>query len=248
MTTNLRYDYVGDQRLSEGADWIGTFRGLRTHFHEEIQVSVSIFGLRRYMLGNSLVGLEPGDVLIVPAQVVHSALPTSYRDTRSTEFFLIASKLPDAARSLIVGSNYLVLSAPWALQLARDDLPGAIASAVSALGGDSQAILRREAARPAESLDLRLVDESQSVASRAMELGLSREGYIRRFVRRFGMPPHAHRLAGRLNEGRELLRRGLSIADVAHATGFSDQSHFGRHFLQSFGATPGQFKSAHVTR
>jgi AraC-like DNA-binding protein len=52
----------------------------------------------------------------------------------------------------------------------------------------------------------------------------------------------------RLNHGCSLLRQGYPIADVAAATGFSDQSHFGRSFLTCFGATPGQFRAAHRQR
>jgi len=37
---------------------------------------------------------------------------------------------------------------------------------------------------------------------------------------------------------RRLLADGLSGADVAHRTGFADQSHFIRHFKQMTGTTP----------
>nr|WP_247385558.1 MULTISPECIES: helix-turn-helix domain-containing protein [unclassified Bradyrhizobium] len=43
----------------------------------------------------------------------------------------------------------------------------------------------------------------------------------------------------RLNDARELLRRGESIAGVAAETGFADQSHLGRFFRRAFGITPG---------
>jgi AraC-like DNA-binding protein len=62
------------------------------------------------------------------------------------------------------------------------------------------------------------------------------------------MTPHAYKVNRRLNRGRDLLRQGEAIADIAQATGFSDQSHFGRAFLNFFGATPGRFRAAHRIR
>lgn len=43
----------------------------------------------------------------------------------------------------------------------------------------------------------------------------------------------------RLEEGRRLLRRGMSIAEAAAASGYVDQSHFHRMFVRFFSVTPG---------
>jgi len=34
----------------------------------------------------------------------------------------------------------------------------------------------------------------------------------------------------------------MALADVATAVGFSDQSHFNRHFKRAFGAPPGRWQ------
>jgi AraC-like DNA-binding protein len=83
-----------------------------------------------------------------------------------------------------------------------------------------------------------------SVSSRDLETvsGLSRFTLTRQFKSVFATSPHRYLVMRRLGRGRQLLARGYSIADTAAMTGFSDQSHFHRHFLKAFGLTPGRWR------
>lgn len=65
--------------------------------------------------------------------------------------------------------------------------------------------------------------------------------FLRLFKERVGMTPHQFRLASQVSLGRRLLRDGASPAEAALAAGFSDQSHFHRHFKRLSGLTPGAF-------
>jgi AraC-like DNA-binding protein len=77
--------------------------------------------------------------------------------------------------------------------------------------------------------------------------GLSSYHLIRVFRSETGLPPHAYLEQVRINRARQLLRVGASIADVAFLTGFSDQSHFTRHFKKMTGVTPGQYQQTAIT-
>ena len=58
-----------------------------------------------------------------------------------------------------------------------------------------------------------------------------------------GTKPDAFVLERRLARARELLTStDLSLSEVAFAVGFADQSHFTRHFRQTVGVSPGQFR------
>ncbi|MPZ57818.1 MAG: helix-turn-helix domain-containing protein [Rhizobiales bacterium] len=229
MTEKLRYDYTGDQRLLEGADWFGAFHGLRPHFHDEIQVSFLEHGQRDYLID------------------VHRAMPSSDIMVRSTEFYLAPSELPETAVAWIERQAYVIADAPWLVDTPADDVPPAVLDTAATL--NPQCVVTKESSRAPtpdrQFLDLPLGVQIAEIASAR---NLTREAYIRAFTRRFGMTPHAYRVNLRLNEGRALLRQGYAIADVAAAAGFSDQSHFGRSFLACFGATPGQFRAAHSQR
>lgn len=65
--------------------------------------------------------------------------------------------------------------------------------------------------------------------------------FLRQFRLRYGMPPHAWLIQARLRKARQLLQNGGRPADVSLQCGFTDQSHFTRHFKRAMGVSPGKF-------
>ena len=82
------------------------------------------------------------------------------------------------------------------------------------------------------------------VADLAQAVGLSPFHATRLFTQATGLPPHAWRTQLRLQRALGPLREGASVADVAAATGFTDQSHFTRHFRRMFGVPPGRWQAS----
>lgn len=65
----------------------------------------------------------------------------------------------------------------------------------------------------------------------------------RLFRQSTGLTIHQYVISQRLARGKRLLESSeLSLAEVAHGVGFSDQSHFTRHFKLRYGCTPGQVR------
>jgi AraC-like DNA-binding protein len=245
---HLRYDYAGDRRLLEGADWFGRRPGgLQRHFHDEVQASVVLNGFRDYRIGTHSVRLRPGQMLVIAPLRSHHALPSLQTTVRSIEFYLAAAALSAAARQRLGSSDFTIIEEPeWSDAAPRDVVEG-IARGLTESG---QASTSRpvQSASPAQASLLEAALRYDSVNDAARQSGFTREGFIRAFFRHHGMTPHAYKMNRRLNRGRDLLRQGEGIADIAQATGFSDQSHFGRAFLNFFGATPGSFRAAHRIR
>lgn len=71
--------------------------------------------------------------------------------------------------------------------------------------------------------------------------GLSRSYLVRRFKAHYGLTPHAFLTDRRIRLGRDKLRQGRPIAEVAVECGFADQAHFQRTFKRLLAATPGQY-------
>lgn len=73
--------------------------------------------------------------------------------------------------------------------------------------------------------------------------GLSLFHFARQFKNTTGLSPHHYLVGKRIERAQELLANSdLSLAEIAFATGFADQSHLTRHFHQIVGTTPGQFR------
>jgi AraC-like DNA-binding protein len=84
--------------------------------------------------------------------------------------------------------------------------------------------------------------EALTLADVAGVAGLSPFHAARLFTRTTGLPPHAWRNQVRLQRALAPLRAGVSVTDVAAASGFTDQSHFTRHFRRMFGVPPGRWQ------
>jgi AraC family transcriptional regulator len=84
-----------------------------------------------------------------------------------------------------------------------------------------------------------------SLADLAEAVHLSPFHLTRVFKQSLGVSPHQYLIQVRVNSARGLLSAGSgqrSLAEVATAVGFADQSHFTRHFKRATGTTPGQFR------
>jgi AraC-like DNA-binding protein len=99
---------------------------------------------------------------------------------------------------------------------------------------------RRGIARTIEFIHARYT-ESLSLSDLGDAAGMSRFTVIRAFRRIVGLSPHAYVVQVRIENAKRLLASGASIARVATAVGFADQSHLNRHFKRLLGVTPATF-------
>lgn len=94
--------------------------------------------------------------------------------------------------------------------------------------------------RAREYLDAHYAD-NPSLAELSRLADLSPFHLARVFRAEVGLPPHAYLIGVRICRAKELLAGGWSVARVATATGFFDQSHFTHHFRSLVGVPPGRY-------
>lgn len=108
--------------------------------------------------------------------------------------------------------------------------------------GPKGGLSNRSARRVQEFLDVNFSSKI-TVAELAAVSGLSPGHFILAFTKTFGEPPHKYLLRLRLDFAEKLLvESDLSIAEVAHLSGFSDQSHLTVTMSKYRGRTPKQVK------
>ncbi|MEG3850522.1 AraC family transcriptional regulator [Microcoleus sp. herbarium19] len=87
------------------------------------------------------------------------------------------------------------------------------------------------------------LDAQLSLENIATELNLSHYYFCALFKQSMGISPWQYVIGQRVERAKELLKnRELSIAEVALACGFSNQSHLNKHFRSATGIAPGTYR------
>lgn len=90
------------------------------------------------------------------------------------------------------------------------------------------------------------LSELISMDDLAAELNMSKFHFLREFKKATEKTPYQYVIETRLDRATRLLGNpGLSLSDIAYQLGFSDQSHFTRHFKRQYGQSPGRFRRVH---
>lgn len=205
------------------------------------------------------VRLQPGDVVVIAAGQVHRCDPDGgdwrYRmvhvgrewadelasDTAAARLLsgVVVVRDPRARQRCLEWSD-LVFSAHEAadLELSFRALLAALAAAEPVHAADHRA--DQELLSQVAPVLQRLRDDEANpgLDELAALVGLSRFQLVRAVKRATGLSPLAWRQNARIVQARGLLRGGTAIAETAHATGFTDQSHFHRVFRAHVAATP----------
>jgi AraC-like DNA-binding protein len=71
---------------------------------------------------------------------------------------------------------------------------------------------------------------------------------VRAFRSAVGLPPYEYLTYLRVSRARELLRRGVLVAEAARAVGFYDESQLHRHFRRILGVPPGLYARSFSTK
>lgn len=187
-------------------------------------------------VAKQVFGLEPGDYELLATQRDQDPVISNIAGVLSREVVRA-----DAGGKLYAESLANIL----AVHLLRNYSRRAGATAGEEHSGGVHRLPKSRAAAEAirfihehYARDVRLDDVAAAVHLSPFHLA-------RVFKQATGLSPHQYLVQVRVNAARALLSAGSgqrSLAEVASAVGFSDQSHLTRLFKRHFGVTPSQFR------
>jgi AraC-like DNA-binding protein len=257
--------------LAPGADMLTAEyhdHSFTPHWHDAYTVPVIEAGAECYDYRGSHYVAEAGSVPVINPGELHTGaravdagwryrvfyLPVEFVQAVASEVSGRAEPLPwfpadiirdgDLARRLALAHRALEAGTdPLAAETALLD---ALSSLLARHAGQRPSVVRlgSDAVR-VEAMKARLTDDLTApvtLAELAASVGLSTFHAARLFTRETGLAPHAWRNQMRLARSLGALRAGVSVTEVAAGSGFTDQSHFTRHFKRAFGVPPGRWR------
>jgi len=252
----------------------GTFKrhAYRPHTHPGYVIAVVTGGVETVNCRGTLHYSGPGDILFVNPEEVHDGQRGADEGWQYRVFYPRIAQM----QALAEGGGVRRSAPYFADTVVRDpELAGRLAqfhvateSGCSTLGLQQAwtellgALVARHArwaewlpAARSEQRRIRLArerieahyDRPPSLDRLAGEAQLSPFHFLRLFKAETGLSPHAYLIQTRLKKAKALLEHGTSSAGAAADTGFSDQSHFIRHFKAAYGVTPGRYRAARAS-
>jgi AraC-like DNA-binding protein len=91
-------------------------------------------------------------------------------------------------------------------------------------------------------------DENIDLDKISNEAYFSKFHFIRLFKKIYGKTPHQYLVKVRLEKAKQLLSKGVAIAEVCASIGFESVSTFSGKFKIAFGETPGSYLSNQAKR
>jgi len=263
---------MSDNRFSQlrskfqGIDCVeaNSTRRFARHTHEQFGIGVIVRGAQVSASGRGPVEAGAGDVITVNPGEVHDGAPIGDHGRHWRMAYLDPDVIAALVRDIKDESRDCELRHPV---FRSPELARVFAALWTVLQADAQPLnteallIGLTAALLADKpLDIslkapasihrarELIDDDPArpleLADLAQAACISKFQLLRGFSTLTGLTPHAYLMQKRTDLARRLIKTGVSLADAAFASGFSDQSHMTRMFAAKYGVTPGAYAAA----
>ncbi|MER9870433.1 AraC family transcriptional regulator [Mesorhizobium sp. M0136] len=232
------------------------------HRHDTYAIGVTLYGVQRFSYRGQMHQSLPGQIIILHPDELHDGGAGTEDGLRYRMLYLEPSLMLDClgggslpfVRNAVVTDRDLratLLSALGPLDQQLDDLfvvdfMTQLMQSLARHAGQPAKPVAKTAWRAA-NLARGYLEENVARIVRSDELeaitGLDRYALSRHFRATFSTSPHRFLLMRRLQRARRMIEADEPLAQIAIAAGFSDQSHFNRHFKKAFGVTPGRWSA-----
>ena len=234
-----------------------SLQAYKRHSHPQLSLGAIVEGGTRCVCNGQEYLLAPGDIIVIAPDAPHSCNPIAGRPRSYHMLWLdkawCLSQLPELAQGGSLSCPQPVVRDPRLFGQFIQLVEGLYRGEDNAAAQPLSALLRALPLQPAPPVALR--STSQIISERiltnlaeppgldalAAEFSLRKETLIRTFKQDTGLTPGSFLNMARIEYARARLRAGDALADIGYQTGFADQSHFHKTFVNYTAATPRQY-------
>lgn len=230
------------------------------HRHDTYAIAITVAGVQSFSYRGSRRHSLPGQIVVLHPDELHDGHAGDGRHFRYRSASVAPSALQEAlgGRALPflaggVSDDARLFAAATALigdlkqtlgGLEYDQAMLDLADALSELG--SEQTYHRRVDLQAVALARAFIDAHPDSNVRLDDLervsGQDRWQLSRGFRALLGVSPYRYLIFRRLDTARAMMNGRTLLAEIAAASGFSDQSHLTRHFRSAYGLTPAQWQ------
>lgn len=237
------------------------------HFHEHYVMGVMEKGQREMICGNSIYKVVPGDFILLHSGENHQCKPSSEQLLRYKALNISEEVMKKVMKEL-TGKEFLPIFRKNVLQ--DEEIQFHFLRLHQMMMEQSREFEKEEIffllmdmllKRYAKSVEYyryikengesiehicNFIEENYTKNLMLEDIcqyaGVSKSTLLRTFTKEKGITPYRYLETVRVNQAKKMLEQGITPADAAFQTGFSDQSHFTKYFQRFTGIAPGAYR------
>lgn len=234
------------------------------HYHPDtIEIFAVYHGHLDWIVAGESYNLRPGDIMIVPPNVIHGAADANLQVSEIIALHIAPEELPEGIREAAANLGVIRTRESAISDLVRrvfeehrrkNPLLQEVALALSVLlvstlvdlGFDQEAIENSRLVRRAQKALMEKYGLRRTVQEVAEGLGVSPVWLTQCFIRETGASPGEWARSKRIAEAKRLLAESdLSTSDIAFELGYSSGQVLATAFRRECGFTPSEFRAIH---
>jgi AraC-like DNA-binding protein/quercetin dioxygenase-like cupin family protein len=234
------------------------------HYHPDtIEVCAVYRGHLNWTVEGEIHTLHPGDVIVIPPNVVHGAVHSNLQASEMIGLHVAPEQLPAGVQTGAESLGVLRTRNTLVLDLVRrvfdeqrkrtprtPDVVAALGTLLMStlldISTDEEIVESSRIIRKAQRALMDKFGPRPTVSDVAAKLGISTVWLNQLFIRETGASPGDWARARRLAESKRLLEANqLSTTEIAFELGYSSGQAFATTFRKECGMTPSEYRSLH---
>ncbi|MCI3205195.1 MULTISPECIES: AraC family transcriptional regulator [Pandoraea] len=261
-TASKRPDWVIRAQPTEGVERIEAWfhgKAYAMHRHDTYAIGRTIAGVQSFSYRRSRRDSMPGNTIVLHPDEAHDGQAGTdegfryrmiYVDPALFQNVLGGSGLPfleggvTTDPRIAAATEVLLQHVDHTVEpLEQNDALAELAHALAAVAGAPRARGKGDYSAACRARDYLRANFTRVVTLPELEVATGRDRWslCHDFRAFYGTSPYRYLTMRRLDAVRRMMLCGVSLVSAAADAGFADQSHMTRHFLKTFGVTPGRW-------